>query len=255
MLKCLPHAEDFERKLPERFSLRQDVRLHRSSTSSTPNINLNQAHKNQNALYRTDPTSQLLTDPSPYNDPDTTTSPFLLLPYDILYHIFHALSHAPTQVCLLLTCKRLAQLLSPLRLTLSLTSAKYAGHLPLRVFDVPALLVQLPLPSHLRLCAHCLTMRPCPPYDEGYWAIVQGCGRGCDFWIQKTGWEFKEGGWKKQVHDICPMCHGSCSLGDFGDCDGCSALGRLGDVNWGRLGRKWGREKVEEEIRSGRFAT
>lgn len=163
-------------------------------------------------------TLQLLSNPTSANEPHLTPSLLLRLPYDILHLIFHSLSHAPSQICFLLTCKTLLLTLSPgsattsdwapnpLPLTLSTTSPKYAGHLPLRVFDVPALLHQLSpsFPSHLRLCAHCLTHRPFgSPADTDYWPLVRGCGRVANFWIQKTGWEFYGGGWNKIVHDIC----------------------------------------------------
>ena len=62
------------------------------------------------------------------------------------------------------------------------------------------------------------------------------------------------GSWHKVVHDICPSCHGSCSLSDYVDCDGCRALGRLGDVDWTRVSDSW-RRRTEEELRNGRFAT
>ncbi|KPI35314.1 uncharacterized protein AB675_9939 [Cyphellophora attinorum] len=193
-LKCLAIASDFERKLPLYFTLRQE----------------------------------LLTNPSPANCPDSTTSLLLRLPYDVLHLIFHSIAHAPSQICFLLTCKTLLLTLSPsplpsstantsstldsagpnpLPLTLSTISPKYAGHLPTRVFDVPCLLRQLSptVPSHLRLCAHCLTHRPFgPPSDTEYWPLVQGCGDVANFWVRKTGWEFFGGGWNKVVHDICP---------------------------------------------------
>ena len=155
------------------------------------------------------------------------------LPFEILMEVFNHLDHAPSQVLLALSCRRLAEVAKCVPLTLSLTSARYAGFLPRTVFDVPDLMHQLRpwMPDSLRLCGHCLTYRPS---TADYWKSVPGFERN-DFWIQKIGWVFKDARWWKQTHDICPACHGSCSLSDYVDCDGCRALGRLGDIDWTRV--------------------
>lgn len=131
-----------------------------------------------------------------------------------------------------------------LNLSLSTHSPKYAGFLPREVFDVPALMQSLTpwMPSNLQLCDHCLTMRP---HARAYWADIDGC-EVSNFWITKTGWQFANASWHKQVHNICPACHISCSLSDYVDCDGCRALGRLGDVDWSRVSDHWRRRNQEE---------
>lgn len=174
------------------------------------------------------------------------------MPYEILLTIYDSLAHAPSQVALALTCKRMAVVAQDVHLHLSPFSAKYAGFLPKTVFDVPDLMTQLKpwMPAELRLCNHCLTNRP---RTEEYWATIIGC-EVSNFWIQKTGWNFHNASWHKQVHDICPACHASCSLSDYVDCDGCRALGRLGDVDWSRVSDHW-RRRTEEELRAGHFAT
>ena len=174
------------------------------------------------------------------------------LPAEMLTLIFTTLGCAPSQISLALSCKLLAHLASTLPLSVSTTSRKYAGFLPVAVFDVPLLMASLTTwaPTSLRLCNHCLTFRP---RAQSYWNAVAGCEIS-NFWIQKTGWTFNAGSWHKIVHDICPMCHGSCSLSDYVDCDGCRALGRLGDVDWTRVSDHW-RRRTEEELRNGRYAT
>lgn len=179
-------------------------------------------------------------------------SGLLTMPHEILLTVYDSVAHAPSQVALALTCKRMASVARGVRLGLSSTSPRYAGFLPRSVFDVPDLMAQLKpwIPADLRLCNHCLTNRP---YREEYWDTIVGCEIST-FWIQKTGWVFHNASWHKQVHDICPACHVSCSLSDYVDCDGCRALGRLGDVDWSRVSDSW-RRRTEEEIRAGRFAT
>lgn len=125
------------------------------------------------------------------------------IPYEVLILIIQTISDSPTQVTLALTCKRLANAVSKVPLSLSATSRKYAGFLPVSVFDVPDLLTQLKpwAPQHLRLCNHCLTFRPT---ENAYWRRVEGCEIS-NFWVTKTGWWFGGGGWNKLVHNICPM--------------------------------------------------
>ncbi|KIX06682.1 uncharacterized protein Z518_04658 [Rhinocladiella mackenziei CBS 650.93] len=214
-LKCLAKSQDFERKLSCRFVLRDEILQGASEEPDEHSILLN-------------------------------------MPYEIILAIFDSIAHAPSQVALALTCKRMATAARDVQLRLSTTSAKYAGILPRAVFDVPELMAQLKpwMPVELRLCNHCLTNRPC---CEEYWNTVSGC-EVSNFWIQKTGWTFRNASWHKQVHDICPACHVSCTLSDYVDCDGCRALGRLGDVDWSRVSDSW-RRRTEEEIRAGRFAT
>lgn len=170
-----------------------------------------------------------------------TLSGLLSLPVEILCLVFNSIENAPSQVALALTCKRMALVAKDINLTLSLFSAKYAGYLPREVFDVPTLMKSLRtwVPPTLRLCDHCLTNRPC---DREYWKDVEGC-ESSNFWITKTGWIFANQGWQKQVHNICPHCHVSCSLSDYVDCDGCRALGRLGDVDWSRISDHWKRSR------------
>ncbi len=174
------------------------------------------------------------------------------MPYEILLVLYDSVAHAPSQIALALTCKSMARAARHIQLCLSPTSAKYAGFLPRAVFDVPDLMTQLRpwMPAELRLCNHCLTNRP---RHQEYWNTILGC-EVSQFWITKPGWEFRTASWHKQVHDICPACHASCTLSDFVDCDGCRALGRLGDVDWSRVSDSW-RRRTEEEIRAGRFAT
>ncbi|KAJ9633850.1 uncharacterized protein PV06_05685 [Exophiala oligosperma] len=214
-LKCRAKSEDFERKLLSRFSV----------------------------------SDEMLADAPEGSDED----PLLLkMPYEILWNIYDSLDHSPSQIALALTCKRMATVARDVHLHLSSTSAKYAGFLPKTVFDVPELMAQLKswMPADLRLCNHCLTNRPC---DEQYWNGIVGCEIS-NFWIQKTGWNFHDASWHKQVHDICPACHVNCTLSDYVDCDGCRALGRLGDIDWSRVSDSW-RRRTETELRAGRFAT
>ncbi|EXJ65301.1 hypothetical protein A1O7_01642 [Cladophialophora yegresii CBS 114405] len=215
-LTCRAKSDDFERKLSCRFILPDDIL--------------------DNRLLQDDESDPIL----------------LKMPYEILLAVYDTVAHAPSQVALALTCKRMARAARDIQLCLSPTSAKYAGFLPRAVFDVPELMTQLKpwMPPELRLCNHCLTNRP---RHEQYWSTVAGC-EVSNFWITKTGWEFRNASWHKQVHDICPACHASCSLSDFVDCDGCRALGRLGDVDWSRVSDSW-RRRTEEELRAGRFAT
>lgn len=180
-----------------------------------------------------------------------TDSALLGLPQEVQMLIFESVDHAPSQVALALSCKQMARVSSSINLSRTYVSAKYAGLLPKEVFDIPELMRQLVpwMPSHLRLCGHCLTNRPYD--DKEYWndvlpdlpsvasatraqAIPMPGSRKADFWITKTGWTFKEASWHRQSHDVCPACHVACSLGDFSDCDGCKSLGRLGDVHWKR---------------------
>ena len=166
--------------------------------------------------------------------------------------VFESVEHAPSQVALALTCKQMAQVAADVNLSRSYVSPKYAGLLPKEVFDVPALMKQLSswMPEELRLCDHCLTNRPCDPI---YWRDVDECD-GSSYWVQKVGWSFSNASWHKQMHNICPACHISCSLSDYVDCDGCRALGRLGDIDWSRVSDAY-RKRTEDELRAGRFAT
>lgn len=166
--------------------------------------------------------------------------------------VYESLEHAPSQVSLALTCKQMALLASDTNLTRTHISPKYAGLLPKEVFDVPDLMKQLVswMPESLRLCDHCLTMRPA---DREYWASVEECA-GSSFWVTKVGWQFGNASWHKQMHNICPACHITCSLSDYVDCDGCRALGRLGDIDWSRV-VDMQRQRQEIEIRNGQFST
>jgi hypothetical protein len=148
--------------------------------------------------------------------------------------IYDCIAHVPSQVNFALTCKQLARIARNVTLNLSQTSARYAGYLPSAVFDVPDLMSSLRLwmPKNLRLCGHYLTYRP---FELEYWQSVAGFQRN-DFWIQKHGWEFKNVSWRKQIHDICPACNIACSLSDSVDCDDCRVLGRLGDIDFERVG-------------------
>ena len=112
-----------------------------------------------------------------------------MLPGEVLLEIFESISHAPSQIAFALTCKRVAALARSIDLARTLTSAKYAGFLPVGVFDIPDLMASLRSwnPASLRLCGHCLTFRPC---SAEYWQGKKGYERN-DFWIQKIGWSFK----------------------------------------------------------------
>ncbi|KAK5064451.1 hypothetical protein LTR84_000284 [Exophiala bonariae] len=202
-LKCQAKACDFERKLGHKFVVNEELLQ-----------NIEEDNTNEDAVL-------------------------LDMPYEILLTIFDSLAHSPSQVALALTCKRMAMVARDVHLHLSAFSAKYAGFLPKTVFDVPELMTQLKpwMPAELRLCNHCLTNRP---RAEEYWATIIGC-EVSNFWIQKTGWNFHNASWHKQVHDICPACHASCSLSDYVECNGCRALGRLGDVDWTRVSGNAGR--------------
>lgn len=166
--------------------------------------------------------------------------------------IFESLADAPSQVALALTCKQMARVSSQINLSRSHVSAKYAGLLPKEVFDIPCLMKQLTpwMPDNLRLCDHCLTNRPC---DAEYWRTVAICAGGT-FWVQKIGWSFSDATWHKQLHSICPLCHVTCSLSDYVDCDGCRALGRLGDIDWNRVAGSR-RCQTEEALRAGNWTT
>jgi len=174
------------------------------------------------------------------------------MPNEVQMLVFESLEHAPSQVALALTCKQMAMVASEVNLCRSYTSPKYAGLLPKEVFDVPCLMKQLSswMPESLRLCDHCLTARPS---DRTYWSSIEGCETG-NYWVQKTGWTFSNASWHKQMHNICPGCHVTCSLSDYSDCDGCRALGRLGDIDWARVTDSR-RRRTEEELRAGRYAT
>jgi len=174
------------------------------------------------------------------------------MPYEVQMFLFESLRDAPSQVSLALTCKQMALVASDMNLSRSYVSAKYAGLLPKEVFDVPNLMRQLAswMPSNLRLCDHCLTNRPC---DADYWLTVPSCD-GSTYWVQKVGWSFSDASWHKQMHNICPSCHMSCSLSDYVDCDGCRALGRLGDIDWARIAGSR-RCLTEGELRAGNWAT
>ncbi|KAK5225855.1 hypothetical protein LTR47_002870 [Exophiala xenobiotica] len=214
-LKCRAMSDDFERKLPCRFIIPDEI-------------------------------LSKVTD-QPYDG-----SILMKMPHEILLTIYDSLAHAPSQVALALTCKRMGTVARDVQLHLSPTSPKYAGFLPKSVFDVPDLMAQLKpwMPVDLRLCNHCLTNRP---RHEEYWNGIVGCEIS-NFWIQKTGWNFHDASWHKQVHDICPACHVNCTLSDYVECDGCRALGRLGDIDWTRVSDSW-RRRTEAELRAGRFAT
>lgn len=174
------------------------------------------------------------------------------MPHEVQMLVFESVDHAPSQVALALTCKQMAQVAADTNLARSYVSATYAGKLPKEVFDVPGLMKHLVswMPGNLRLCDHCLTNRPC---DTEYWQGISECDGRMD-WTQKPGWFHRDGSWHKQMHNICPACHMSCSLSDYVDCDGCRALGRLGDVDWSRVSGIY-RQRTEDEIRAGRFAT
>ncbi len=220
VLRCRARSDDFQRKLSINFTLSDLV-----CPLTCARISDHPTHSPQMLTANTNPQldSLLLQN----------------LPTEIINLLFTTLACAPSQVSLALTCKLLANLASTTRLALSTTSRKYAGFLPVSVFDVPLLMKSLVtwVPTTLRLCNHCLTFRP---RSQGYWDDVSGC-EVSNFWIQKTGWTFSAGSWHKVVHDICPSCHGSCSLSDYVDCDGCRALGRLGDVDWTRISDSWRR--------------
>jgi len=166
--------------------------------------------------------------------------------------VFETLGDAPSQVALALTCKQMALVASDMNLSRTYVSARYAGLLPKEVFDVPCLMKMLSswMPSSLRLCDHCLTNRPC---DTEYWRTVGSCD-GSTYWVQKVGWSFSDASWHKQMHNICPSCHMTCTLSDYVDCDGCRALGRLGDIDWSRVAGSR-RCRTEQEIRAGNWAT
>ncbi|KAK5027288.1 hypothetical protein LTS07_006888 [Exophiala sideris] len=214
-LRCQASSQDFERKLSCRFTIPDNILDTASGGAQGDSI-----------LFR--------------------------MPHEILLTVYDSLAHAPSQISLALTCKRMAAAARNVQLCLSLTSPRYAGFLPRSVFDVPDLMAQLKpwMPADLRLCNHCLTNRP---RAEEYWNGIVGCEIST-FWVQKTGWEFHDASWHKQVHDICPACHVNCSLSDYVDCDGCRALGRLGDIDWSRVSDSM-RRRTEEELRAGRFAT
>ncbi|EXJ96180.1 hypothetical protein A1O1_01306 [Capronia coronata CBS 617.96] len=201
-LKCRATSQDFERKLSPRFTVAEKM------IEDVP-----EDYEGDSILLR--------------------------MPYEILLTIYDSVDHAPSQVALALTCKRMALVARDVHLSLATISARYAGFLPKRIFDVPELMAQLKpwMPAGLRLCNHCLTNRP---LRDEYWDTVEGC-EVSNFWIQKTGWNFHDGNWHKQVHDICPACHVSCTLSDYVDCDGCRALGRLGDIDWSRVLDPWRR--------------
>lgn len=171
------------------------------------------------------------------NEEEETSSLLLKLPYEVLLDIFESVDHAPSQVALALTCKKWSSIAQHIDLSLAETSPKYAGYLPKSVFDVPDLLLQLSswMPTNLQLCNHCLTHRP---RDDDYWNEVFG-GRSISCWVQKNGWNFVESRWQRNRHNICPACHASCKLSDYVDCDGCRALGRLGDVDFTRVSDYW----------------
>jgi hypothetical protein len=112
-----------------------------------------------------------------------------MLPGEVLLEMFESISHAPSQIAFALTCQRVAALARSIDLARTLTSAKYAGFLPVGVFDIPDLMASLRSwnPASLRLCGHCLTLRPCSAeYGQG----KKGYERN-DFWVQEIGWSFK----------------------------------------------------------------
>jgi hypothetical protein len=117
------------------------------------------------------------------NDNDRPEPPALLLTLcpEVLFHIYSSIAHSPSQISFALTCKQLSRLASRIDLSLSLASPRYAGFLPVSVFDVPDLMNHLKpwMPSHLRLCGHCLTYRP---FLADYWHNVPGHERN-DFWV------------------------------------------------------------------------
>lgn len=216
-LRCRARSEDFERKISIRFLVPDMV-------GASPQLSFAGSPNHRQILAaQSDRTSQ--------------ESALLRLPQEILLDIFDAIAHAPSQIGFALTCKQLAQLAQGADLVLSVSSPKYAGFLPPAVFDVPDLMASLRswMPANLRLCGHCLTYRP---FDSNYWHGVDGFTT-LDFWIQKIGWNFKDARWWKQTHDICPLCHFSCTLSDYVPCDGCRALGRFGDVDWQRVSDHW----------------
>ncbi len=166
--------------------------------------------------------------------------------------VFEAVADAPSQVALALTCKRMARMAAHMNLSRSYVSPKYAGLLPKEVFDIPCLMKQLApwMPDYLRLCDHCLTYRPC---EADYWRTVPSCD-GSTYWVHKVGWSFSDASWHKQMHNICPSCHMTCSLSDYVDCDGCRALGRLGDIDWARVAGSR-RCQPEVEVQAGNWGT
>lgn len=174
------------------------------------------------------------------------------MPNEIKALLFGHIADAASQVALALTCKTMALVATGLNLTRAYISRRFAGLLPKEAFDVPNLMKCLSAwaPESLKLCNHCLTLRP---HDRTYWLTVQD-SFGSNLWIQKVGWTFSDGSWQKQMHDICPLCHVSCSLSDYVDCDGCRALGRMGDVDWSRVGASH-RERTKESQAFGIYAT
>lgn len=112
-----------------------------------------------------------------------------MLPGEVLLEVFDTIAHAPSQVSLALTCKRLAHPARSIYLARTFTPAKYRGFLPVGASDIPDLMASLRSwnPTSLRLCGHSLTFRPC---SAEYWQHKKSLKRS-DFWIQKIGWSSK----------------------------------------------------------------
>lgn len=165
--------------------------------------------------------------------------------------VFEAIEHAPSQVAFALTCKLIAQIAADIDLTRSYVSPEFAGKLPKEVFDVPLLMRQIStwMPPALLLCDHCLTARP---QDATYWQGLAGYSNH-SAWTKQTGWYFSNASWHKQLLNICPACSSKCRISDYTDCDGCKALGRVGDVDWSRVSDDR-RRPIEAALRAGQFA-
>jgi hypothetical protein len=119
-LKCLARSTDFQRKLGDRFVLPEHVREPPwvVTASSVPRHHL--THRAPIQI-----TSTAITHPE---------SILLNLPYEVLLVIFGSFDHVSGQIAFALTCKKLALIARDVNLTLSLTSKKYAGFLPVAVF-------------------------------------------------------------------------------------------------------------------------
>ena len=174
------------------------------------------------------------------------------MPAEILLLVFEAIEHAPSQVAFALTCKLVAQIATDVDLARSYISPEFAGKLPKEVFDVPLLMKQIStwMPSALLLCDHCLTARP---QDAAYWEIVSGHGK-LSVWKKVPGWYFANASWHKHFLNICPACSRKCTISDYNDCDGCKALGRVGDVDWSRVSDDR-RRPIENALRASQFTT
>ena len=118
LLKCLARSSHFERKLGMRFLLNDRVRL-----AFTVRAKTSYAHAS----------SQFLASAA-----ESVESILLNLPHEVLLVIFSSFDHVAGQIALALTCKKLALIARDVNLSLSLTSKKYAGFLPIAVFGLSA---------------------------------------------------------------------------------------------------------------------